>query len=260
MRSELRCVPLSIQSLKLACSNCSLRKLCLPSEFDARELEELDRIVLRRWLVSRGSYLYRAGDELHALYVIRAGWVKNSVLLKDGREQVSGFHMMGDLMGLEAINANRHMCAAIALEDSEVCEIPLAVLDRLLHDIPSLQRHFNRVMSREISHDYGVMLLLGSMRAEERLAAFLLNLSQRFAVRGFSATEFHLRMTREDIGSYLGLKPETVSRLFSRFAEQGLVDVSNRRVRIIEKEAVAGLIGPRRSAQSIRRTKSMSHL
>ncbi|MCW5605674.1 MAG: fumarate/nitrate reduction transcriptional regulator Fnr, partial [Burkholderiales bacterium] len=193
--------------------------------------------------VKRGDYLYRAGTELHALYAIRTGFLKSCVLHDDGREQVAGFHMTGDLLGLDAISVSRHMCDAVALEDSEVCEIPFSTLEKLSREIPSLQQHFHRIMSREIVRDHGVMLLLGSMRAEERLAAFLLNLSQRFAARGYSAFEFNLRMTREEIGSYLGLKLETISRALSRFHEEQLIEVQNKYIKIKDLDALRGLMG-----------------
>jgi CRP/FNR family transcriptional regulator len=158
---------------------------------------------------------------------VRSGFFKSRVLLEDGRDQVSAFHMAGELLGLDGIGADQHTADVIALEDSEVCVIPYARLEQ-----PGLQRQLQRVMSRELVRDQGVMMLLGTMRAEERLAAFLLNLSQRFSARGFAAHEFHLRMTREEIGSYLGLSLETVSRLFSRFHEDGLVAVQQKHIRI----------------------------
>lgn len=225
------------------CSTCSLRELCLPAGLDRDELEAVDRLINRRRLVKRGDHVYRAGTELQFLYAIRTGFVKSCVLHEDGREQVTGFHMMGELMGLDAISSNRHICGAIALEDSEVCEIPFALLEQLSRDIASLQHHLHRLMSREIVHDYGVMLLLGSMRAEERLSAFLLDLSRRFAVRGYSSTEFNLRMTREEIGSYLGLKLETVSRVLSRFQEENLIEVRQKHIKIRDLKALRAVIG-----------------
>jgi CRP/FNR family transcriptional regulator len=237
--------PVDVHKLKTVCSTCSLRELCLPAGLDSQELEQVDLIVNRRRPIKRGDFLYRAGSELQLLYAIRTGFMKSCVLHEDGREQVAGFHMMGDLMGLDAISTNRHMCDAIALEDSEVCEIPFSVLEHLSRDIPSLQQHFHRIMSREIVRDYGVMLLLGSMRAEERLAAFLLNLSQRFAARGYSSSEFNLRMTREEIGSYLGLKLETISRVLSRLQEDALIEVHNKRIRINNMEALRAMMGQR---------------
>ena len=231
-----------VDNLKTACSTCSLQELCLPAGLNEAELKAVDELVNRRRPVKRSDYLFRAGTALHSLYAIRSGFLKSSVLHDDGREQVAGFHMMGDLMGMDAIGTSQHLCDAVALEDSEVCEIPLKDLEALSRDIPSLQQHFHRIMSREIARDYGVMLLLGSMRAEERLAAFLLNLSQRFAARGYSATEFHLRMTREEIGSYLGLKLETVSRTLSHFQAQGLIAVQNKHLRILSLDNLRELV------------------
>lgn len=234
---------IDVHRLKAACSTCSLRELCLPGGLEQHELDRVDRMVNRRRPIRRGDYLYRSGTALESLYAIRTGFMKSTVLHDDGREQVAGFHMMGDLIGLDAISSGRHLCDAIALEDSEVCEIPLAALEQLSRDIPSLQQHFHRIMSREIVRDHGVMLLLGTMRAEERLAAFLLNLSQRFAARGYSPSEFHLRMTREEIGSYLGLKLETISRALSRFQEEGLLEVRTKHVRIVNMAALRQMTG-----------------
>ncbi len=233
-----------VDRLKTACSTCSLQELCLPAGLNETELKTVDQLVNRRRPVKRGEYLFRAGSGLNSLYAIRSGFMKSSVLHDDGREQVAGFHMMGDLMGMDAIGTSQHLCDAVALEDSEACEIPLKDLEALSRNIPSLQQHFHRIMSREIARDYGVMLLLGSMRAEERLAAFLLNLSQRFAARGYSALEFHLRMTREEIGSYLGLKLETVSRTLSGFQAQGLIAVQNKHLRILKIDALRELVSP----------------
>ena len=232
-----------VHRLKAACSTCSLRELCLPGGLEPHELDKVDRIVNRRRPIRRGDYLYRAGTALESLHAIRTGFLKSAVLYEDGREQVAGFHMMGDLMGLDAIGTGQHLCDAVALEDSEICEIPLAALEQLSRDIPSLLRHFHRIMSREIVRDHGVMLLLGTMHAEERLAAFLLNLSQRFAARGYSPSEFHLRMTREEIGSYLGLKLETISRALSRFQEEGLLEVRTKRVKIRDMDALRRMVG-----------------
>ena len=231
-----------IGKLKTACSACSLHELCLPAGLSAEELKSVDQMIDRRRPVKRGDYLFRAGAALHVLYAIRLGFIKSCVLHEDGREQVAGFHMMGDLLGMDAIGSNQHLCDAVALEDSDVCEIPLQDLETLSRQIPSLQQHFHRIMSREIARDHGMMLLLGSMRAEERLAAFLLNLSQRFALRGYSPTEFHLRMTREEIGSYLGLKLETVSRALSHFQAQGMIAVQNKHLRILKIDGLRELV------------------
>jgi CRP/FNR family transcriptional regulator len=223
-----------LRELRNACSTCSLRELCLPSGLQLGEINAVDKLINRRRPLARGEYLFRNDAQLQMLYAIRMGFMKTCVLHVDGSEQVAGFHMQGDLLGLDAIAGGRHTCDAVALEDCEVCEIPLDALQMLSRRIPALQRHFHRIMSREIAQDHEMMLLLGSMRADQRLAAFLLNLSLRFAARGYSSSEFMLRMTRADIGSYLGLKLETVSRTLSRMQDHNLLEVRNRNVRIVD--------------------------
>jgi CRP/FNR family transcriptional regulator, anaerobic regulatory protein len=231
-------IPLHIPTLQTACSQCNLRELCLPLGLREDEIELLDSVIGSRRKLKRGHHLYRSGDPFEAIYAVKAGFFKTDVIAEDGRDQVTGFQMTGEILGMDGISTEKHTCNAVALEDSEVCLIPFAELERLSSTIPTLQHHFHKVMSREIVRDHGVMMLLGKMRAEERLATFLLNLSQRFVARGFSAAEFHLRMTRDEIGSYLGLKLETVSRAFSRFQDEGLISVQQKHIRIID---VAGL-------------------
>ncbi len=195
--------------------------------------------------IKKGTSIYRAGEPFDALYAVRAGFFKTTVLLEDGRDQVTGFYMGGELLGMDGIGTEKHTCDAVALEDSEVCIIPFRRLEELSREMHNLQHHFHKVMSREIVRDHGVMMLLGSMRAEERLAAFLVNLSQRFLARGYSPSEFYLRMTREEIGSYLGLKLETVSRVFSRFQDEGMLSVQQKHVRIIDIPRLRALMGQR---------------
>lgn len=233
---------ISLSVIKTACSNCNLRELCLPLGLSEQELERLDDLVSSRRRVKRGDHLYRAGEQFDAIYAIRSGFFKTDVLLEDGRDQVTGFQMAGELLGLDGISTEHHTCNAIALEDSEICAIPFSRLETLSREIHTLQHHFHKVMSREIVRDHGVMMLLGTMRAEERLAAFLLNLSQRFTARGFSPSEFNLRMTREEIGSYLGLKLETVSRAFSRFQDEGHIAVQQKHIRILNGGGLRDLI------------------
>jgi CRP/FNR family transcriptional regulator len=239
-----RTVPdVNLSRLKTACSSCSLRELCLPVGLSDEEMGKLDSLVFLRRPVKRGDYLFRAGEPFASLYAARTGFFKTKLLLEDGREQVTGFHMAGELMGMDGIGSERHTCDAVALEDSEVCVIPFDRLEGLSREMEALQHHFHKVMSREIVREHGVMMLLGSMRAEERLAAFLLNLSQRLSTRGYSPNEFNLRMTREEIGSYLGLKLETVSRVFSRFQEEGLIAVQQKNIRILDSAALRELVG-----------------
>ncbi len=234
---------INIHQLKTVCSTCSLRELCLPMGLSQEEIEHLDQLVYTRKRVKRGENLYRAGDPFGSLYAVRSGFFKSNLILEDGRDQVTGFHMPGEIMGLDGIGTDDHTCNTTALEDSEVCVIPFSRLEELGHQVRNLQKQFHKVMSREIVRDQGVMMLLGTMRAEERLAAFLLNLSQRFNARGYSHTEFHLRMTREEIGSYLGLKLETVSRIFSKFQEEGLVSVQQKHIRIRDADGLKRMLG-----------------
>ena len=192
----------------------------------------------------RAEALYRSGDPFRALYAIRTGFFKTCLAPTCGREQVTGFQMAGEILGLDGIVNDQHTCDAVALEDSEVCVMPFERIEELSREVTALQRHVHQIMSREIVREHGVMLLLGSMRAEERLAAFLLNLVQRLHARGFSRSELVLRMTREEIGSYLGLKLETVSRTLSKFAADGMVEVEQRNVRILDPEALRRIVNP----------------
>ena len=222
-----------------------MRTLCLPVGLAETDLAELEAALGSRIKLKKGDALFHNGAQFTALYAVWLGSLKTTVLSDDGREQVAGYHMAGDLLGLDGMGGDRHACEAIALEDTELCVLPFARIEELARHVPALQRNLHKFLSREIERDHRVMLLLGSMRAEERLAAFLLNLSERYHSRGYSSTEFLLRMTREEIGSYLGLKLETVSRLFSRFQEEGLVQVAGRSVKIIDMAMLKQLVGQR---------------
>ena len=234
--------PIRLEPFKVACSGCNLRELCMPVGMSQEQLDRLDAIVATRRTIARGDSLFRAGDAFTSLYAVRTGFFKTCVASEDGRDQVTGFHMAGELLGLDGIGTDRHTCDSVALEDSQVCVIGYHQLEDLSRELSDLQRHFHRIMSREIVRDHGVMLLLGSMRAEERLAAFLLNLTQRLRTRGFSASSLVLRMTREEIGSYLGLKLETVSRAFSKFQEDGVLEVKQRQIRVLDADALQALV------------------
>ena len=233
---------MKIEPIRIACSNCNLRELCLPMGLSDADLAHIDRLVSSRRAVRRGAALFRAGDPFVSLFAVRIGFFKTRIAAEDGRDQVTGFQMAGELLGLDGISSDRHSCDAVALEDSEVCMIPYARLEEVSRDVVGLQRQFHKVMSREIVREHGVMLLLGGVRAEARLAAFLLNLAQRLQARGFSASSMVLRMTRAEIGSYLGLKLETVSRGFSRFQEDGLLEVRQRDIRVLDEAGLRRLV------------------
>jgi CRP/FNR family transcriptional regulator len=232
------------ESIKVACSNCNLRELCMPMGLSEQELRRVDELVAVRRAVKRGASLFHNGEKFTSLYAIRTGFFKTTVNTEDGRDQVTGFQMAGEIIGLDGIVNELHTCDAIALEDAEVCVLPFDRIEEISREINSLQRHVHKIMSREIVREHGVMLLLGSMRAEERLAAFLLNLAQRLQARGFSKSELILRMTREEIGSYLGMKLETVSRTFSKFADDGMVEVKQRHIHICDADALKRIVNP----------------
>jgi len=231
------------QKFEVSCASCNLRELCLPAGLCAEDLERVENMVYARRRVKRGEALFNVGAQFSAVYAIRSGFFKASVLDGDGREQVTGFFMGGELIGLDGLGSDAYNATAVALEDSEVCVLPYALIEEMSREVPALQRHLHAVLAREIVRDHGVMLLLGSMRAEERLATFLLNLSRRFVRRGYSASDFHLRMTREELGSYLGLKLETVSRLFSQFQSEHLIEVQQKHVRILDVPGLERVLG-----------------
>ena len=242
-KSRFMSQPDNARKFEVNCTSCNLRELCMPAGLCLDDLEQVQSIVYARRRVKRGESLFGTGDAFTAIYAIRSGTFKTSGVDGEGREQVTGFFMGGELLGMDGIGSGRYNGAAVALEDSEICVMPYSLIESMAHDYPQLQRHLHAVLSREIVRDHGVMMLLGSMRAEERLAAFLSNLSKRFLRRGYSQSDFNLRMTREEIGSYLGLKLETVSRLFSQFQKDRLIEVEQKHVRILDIAGVERLLG-----------------
>jgi len=220
-----------------------MHDLCLVEGLSAADMEQLAGMVKTRRRVRRGSYLYKAGDPFDAIYPIRAGFFKSRVLSPDGREQIIGFPMPGDVLGFDAISRGSFHSDAVALEDGVLGVGRSRGLDPTARRSPPLQQRLHRIISREIVRDQGLMMLLGTMRAEERIGAFLLELSRRFMRRGFSSSQFILRMTREEIGNYLGLKLETVSRTLSRLQEQGVISVEQRKMQIISHDRLRVLSG-----------------
>lgn len=217
----------------------------MPMGLSNDELDRIDDLVTIRRRVKRGDTLFHNGERFTNLFAIRTGFFKTCIASEDGRNQVTGFQMAGEIIGLDGIVNDTHTCDAVALEDAEVCVMPFDRIEEISREVNSLQRHVHKIMSREIVREHGVILFLGSMRAEERLAAFLLNLVQRLYARGFSQSELLLRMSREEIGSYLGMKIETVSRTFSKFVEDGIVEVKQRNIRILKTAALKEIVNPK---------------
>lgn len=219
-----------------SCGSCSLRGVCLPRVLEGADLALFSEVAQLKRALSHGMSLYRAGQLLDAVYVIHSGSFKTVGVSREGSEKVTGFYLPGEMLGLGSISTGSHAFDAIALERSEVCVIPYARLQRLSSMLPALQQQFFRTLSADIARDQGLMLLLGGMSAEQRLAAFLMSLSRRYARLGYSAETFVLRMTREEIGSYIGLALETVSRLVSRLQREGIITVHHRDVRLVDVE------------------------
>ncbi|HTR05933.1 MAG TPA: helix-turn-helix domain-containing protein [Paraburkholderia sp.] len=221
------------------CSTCSLRAVCMPPDLTYTELLQLDAVVLTTRNVHRGEALFRAHDTFQSLYSVRTGSFKTVVMHRDGREQVTGFQIPGEPLGLDGVCSGMHSCDAIALEDSTVCIIPFAQLETFCRESRRMQRYLYQLMSGEIVRESSLMMLLGTMTAEQRLATFLLDLAARFHARGYSGAQFNLKMSREEIGCFLGMKLETVSRMFSRFQREGLVEPNGKQIRIVDVEGLA---------------------
>jgi CRP/FNR family transcriptional regulator len=223
------------------CSTCSVQKSCMSPDITHYELTKLEAVICTTRVVRRGESLYRAADPFESLYTVRAGSFKTVILHREGLEHVTGFHLPGDTLGLDGICADRHGCDAIALEDSIVCIVPFRLLEVLCQEVKSIQHHVHRLLSRGIAREANLMMQFGTMSASQRLAAFLIDLSERFATRGYSRSEFNLRMTRDEIGSYLGMKLETVSRMFSRLQKDGIIEPTGKHIRIIDFDRLSKL-------------------
>ena len=249
-----------VSSLRQACATCGLNQLCLPMSLTAADIEQLDAIVERKRPLERGDHLYRGNDEFKALYAVRSGSLKTYTSTESGEEQVTGFHLPGELVGLDAINSWIHPCSASALETTSVCELPFGQLEHLAADIPGLQRQLLRLMSKEIFADQEMLFAMARRSAEERLGMLLLSFSDRFGRRGLSPSRFRLPMARSDLGNYLGLAPETMSRLFRRFSENGWLKAEGREIQLLDFEALGQLAGrppegPSSDASTARQTQ-----
>lgn len=237
--------PLHTVACKARCSSCNLREICLPVGLTREEMAHVDSImVVGQRKVARGEALVHAGDRFDAVFAVRTGFFKSVIISSPGRQQITGFQTSGELIGLGGIDSGRHDVDVVALEDSQVCVIPYGELETLGRAVPSLQRQFHRHLSREVAADHEAMLQLGSMHAEERVAAFLLNLVHRLETRGFSSTSVLLRMSRDEIGSFLGLKLETVSRTLSKFQTDGLLFVRQRQIQITDPVGLKQVLEP----------------
>ena len=234
---------INFDQLKISCANCTLRELCIPQGMTDDELKLVDNIIERKKPVHKNDYLFHAGDTNRSIYAVLSGSVKTLVDNPNGEEQIVGFHLPGELLGMDGFSGDSHTCSAVALETSSVCEFPLERLDEVCHEVPSIQYAMRRIMGKEVTKDHAMLLLLGRMSAEEKLASFLISLSKRMAQRHWKPTEFNLTMPRQDIANYLGLAVETVSRLFAHLQDADVIEVDRRRVNIVDIERLKGIIG-----------------
>lgn len=234
---------LKLIHVKSACENCRVRELCLPTSLDGVQLNLMDKLVKRSKPLKKGDYLYHTGDGFKGLYAIQSGALKTTGLTVEGKEQVTGFHLEGELVGMDAVDINQHPCNAIALENTEVCLIPFDKLEVLAQDVPKLMHDLARIMSREILREENTLIMLGSTTAEQRLAMFLLNLYKRQLKRGGEENHIKLQMTRQDIGNYIGLAFETVSRHLNHFQEEQFLKIENRDITLLDVAALEGIGG-----------------
>lgn len=226
---------------KANCGNCRLSSICLPFALETSEVDALDSIIQRSRPLQKGQHLYRESDDFQSVYAVRSGTLKGYRTTDDGREQVTGFYFPGEILGMDGISNNTHASSAKALETAAVCEIPFSSLEKLSAVIPHLQRHFFQLMSREIAEDQQLITLLSKSSADERVAALLLSVSTRNARRKLSATKFRLSMSRVDIGNYLGLTVETVSRVFSRMQKLSVLKVDNKEIEVLDEDALRAM-------------------
>lgn len=232
----------STRDRRPACNSCALKDLCICAGLNARDSALFENLISNLVRIKRGEKLFYAGQKFEGLYAIRIGFLKASIATEEGHEQVIDFPMTGDLLGLEGIANGTYTTDVVALEDVDACFIPYAAILAAIPDHPQLAQHLQKILSREIIHKQGMLLLLGSLRAEERLAAFLMRLSQRFAKRNYSRNDFVLRMTRAEIGSYLGLKLETISRVLSHFTHENIISVTQKRIQILDFDALNQIV------------------
>lgn len=236
---------IDVAELKAQCLHCDMNAVCHPPAFDVQELESLDQWFPTRRRLQRGETLFELGEAFNTLYAVRSGFFKTVLPNRQQRDQVTGFLMTGEILGMDGIGNGLHACRAVALEVSEVCLMPYGNVAEIATAFPTLHAHLNKLMSQRIVQDQAAFQILANMRSEARLAAFILDLGKRYAHLGYSPNTFVLRMTREEIGSYLGLSLETVSRLFSRFQEDGLLDVQTRHLQITKPEGLAEIASGR---------------
>jgi len=232
---------INFKSLEASCKNCSVVELCLPRSLNINDLHTLDVVIQQRRLVRKGETIFSQGGKSGCIFAVRSGSVKTFTTTKNGEEQILGFHLPGELLGLDGLDNQIHSCSSVALDTSTICELPIDDLNVLCVKMPGLQRQLLSLISHEITQDHTMLLLLARRNAEQKLATFFISLSNRFKARGYSADDFDLTMSRYDIGNYLGLADETVSRLISKFKDHKLINADRKKISILNHELLCGI-------------------
>jgi len=230
-----------LSRVRVSCDCCRLSSMCMPESLSPEEVEQIDKIVKHSHPLRRGDYLFRTGDEFTSLYAVRSGSYKLFTYTGGGDEQILGFYFPGEIIGFDAINNNIHSSSALALEVSSYCSLPFARLEELSMVIPKLQHRVLQLMSKEISHENDLLTMLCNKNAEEKVSTFLITLSARFAQLGYSPTNFKLAMSRQDIGNYLGLSVETISRILGRFQKDNIIAINNKSVELLDLDRLIGI-------------------
>jgi len=227
--------------IQSSCSDCNLKSLCLPIAMDVNDIDRVNDIIRRSRPIQAGEHLYRTGDPFTSIFAVRSGSIKTYLLDDDGVEQVTGFYLPGEILGFDGIGSSRHGCNMVSMETSTVCEIPFERLEELSLQLPKLQRHFFQLMSQQIENDHQMMMTLSKKNAEGRVATLLQSLSKRYGRRNLSPNSLRLPMSRMDIGNFLGLTIETVSRTFSRMQKEGVISVEGREITILDHEKLGSI-------------------
>ena len=243
MTSSNKPALVTFDRLKVSCGQCNLTELCFPHGMRQEDMNKLDSVVEQRKPLHKNDHLYHESEPSHAIYAVRSGSIKTIIESPNGDEQIVGFHLPGELLGFDGFMDESHTCSAIALETTSVCVMPMNKLESLCMSLPALQKQMKRIMGKEVTEEHKMLLMLGKMSAEEKIATFILSISRRMEERHWKATEFMLSMPRQDIANYLGLAVETVSRLFAHYQEEGVIQVDRRRISILDIDRLKSIVG-----------------
>ncbi|MDF1644323.1 MAG: fumarate/nitrate reduction transcriptional regulator Fnr [Pseudomonadales bacterium] len=239
---ELKAMP-SSQANVMLCKGCTLDPLCHPNTLDKKTVDDLDSVFNRGVMYSKGEYIYHQGETFDAVYVVRSGSLKTYAITSGGEEQITNFYFATELTGLNGLNTKVYPVSAVALETTTVCKIPFSNVEELSLKLPELRENLYSTIGKELDSFQEMILTLSKKNAEERVATFLMNLSCRYKKRGFSASSFRLTMSRSEIGNFLGLAVETVSRVFSKFQKQSLIKAEGREIEILDPSRLAVMSG-----------------